>query len=76
MTVNTDFIGFKNKLNSIHDLAPTVPHAIAYNNAVKSSFNNRNANNMNMQASGNQAGYSAPTSNFAGSNMGDFLPFN
>lgn len=74
ITVNTDYIGFKEKLKAIHDLAPVVPHAISYNNALKASFSNRSGSN-NASQSGNAGGYSAPTVNYDGDNMSDFLPF-
>ena len=73
VTVYADFENFVKKLESVYDLAPVVSHTINYNNAMKASFGNRN------QAASNQpspSSYSAPTTNFSGSDMGGFLPFN
>lgn len=75
ITVNTDYIGFKENLKSIHKLTPVVPHTINYSNALKSSFSNRNGSNNMSQGSNNQGGYSAPTISSDGDNMGEFLPF-
>ena len=75
VTVNADYINFVKKLESIYDIAPVIPHAINYNNAVKASFSNKQAsNNQNVSGSASSS-YDAPTTNYTG-DMADFLPFN
>ena len=73
-SVNSDYINFVKKLNSIYDFAPSVAHSINYNNAMKSSYSNKQAAN-NQNVSGN-ASYTAPSTNYSGNDMADFLPFN
>lgn len=70
---NADYDNFVEKLKDIYKLTAATAHAINYNNALKSSFSNKSAmtNNMNTNP-----GYSAPSINYSGSDMGDFLPFN
>ena len=74
-TVQSDYIDFKKKLESIYSLAPVIPHAINYNNAVRSNRSTPNNGGMNNQQTQN-SGYQAPTSNFSGGDMSDFLPYN
>ncbi len=69
---NTDFENFVIKLKDVYKLTAAVAHSINYNNALKSSFSNRNAMNNNMN---NQQGYQAPQSNIPNGDM-SFLPFN
>jgi hypothetical protein len=74
VTANADYDNFVEKLKDVYKLTAAVAHSINYSNALKSSFssNRQNAsNNVNTNS-----GYSAPSSNYSGNDMGDFLPFN
>lgn len=75
VTVNADYINFVKKLESIYDIAPVVPHAINYNNALKASFSNRQASNNQNTTGSATSSYDAPSTNYTG-DMADFLPFN
>ena len=72
VSTNADFINFVEKLKDIYKLTATVSHSINYNNALKSSFSNKQA----MGNTNTSSGYSAPSTNYGGNDMGDFLPFN
>lgn len=72
VSVNADFKNFVQKLKGIYDLAPVVPHAINYSNAIRNAYSsNRNSANM---SNGGNSNYSAPINNFSGTDMTDFLP--
>lgn len=68
---NADYDNFVEKLKDIYKLSAAIAHSIKYSEALKSSFSNRQANNNQNSA----PAYQAPTSNYGGSEMGDFLPF-
>lgn len=74
VSTNADYENFVKKLEGIYDLAPTVPHAINYSNAVRNSYGNRQQTNNNNNGGGNQ-NYQAPVNNYSGNDMTDFLPF-
>lgn len=75
VSTNADFDNFVKKLNDIYTISPAVPHAINYSNAIRNSFSNRQANNNNASYSNGGTSYQAPTNNYSGDNMSDFLPF-
>ena len=68
---NSDYDSFVAKIRSIEDLSPTIAHSINYSNQLKQSYSSRNANQNNYSNN-----YSAPTTNFTGGEMSDFLPMN
>ena len=68
---NSDYDSFVAKIRSIEDLSPTIAHSINYSNKLKQSYSSRNANQNNYSNN-----YSAPTTNFTGGEMSDFLPMN
>lgn len=68
VVVESDFDNFVEKLKSIYTLAPATAHAIKYNTALSSSFQNKSySNNQNNSVST----YSAPVSN---SSLEDVFP--
>ena len=69
---NADYDNFVEKLKDIYKLSAAVAHSINYNNALKSSFGNRQANNANSNHITDNS-YSAPA--VTATDMSDFLQF-
>lgn len=69
---NTDYDSFVAKVRAIENLTPTIAHSINYSNQLRQSYSSRNANQNNY--GGNN--YQAPTTNYGGGDMSDFLPMN
>lgn len=61
VNTNSDFLNFVSKLREIYNLSGAAAHAANYANAIKSSYSNKQAMQMNDQPS-----YSAPTMNYTG----------
>lgn len=71
---------FIDKLKRFGDLVPMVSHSIRHDNAMRSSYANKNFSGNNQTSNSstgamNTPSYNAPVTNYNG-DMGDFLPFN
>lgn len=70
--VETDLINFMNKVYSVKDLSPIIPHAIKYNDMVKAAYQQKFSNQNYQNSTPNQT-FQANVTNV--NNMEDFLPF-
>lgn len=80
--VHSDFLRFAEKLEDMKFFTGAVHHGIKYAEVSRASYGmNQSDNNTNTYGNSNNNSnnhapqYSAPVQNFAGSDMGDFLPF-
>lgn len=71
----SDLMNFIDKIRGIHLLSGIIPHTNKYDNALKSTFGRNTNNRTGSQDNNENNDYTAPTSNFNGVDMGDFLPF-
>lgn len=72
--VNTDFINFKDKLESFRKTTAATSHAIKYDNAIGATFKN---NALTFAANNSSASYQAPQPQPTSySSMDEFIPFN
>lgn len=71
VSVPYDFKGFIMKIKAMNRLTGETAHSIAYTNALKKNLSDRYASN-----SRNSGNYQAPSTNFSGNDMSEFLPFN
>ena len=71
---SSDFLNFISRIRDSHLLSGIIAHSIRYEESLRSMFGSRQGQNNNRYVDNNS--YQAPTNNFNGTDMGDFLPFN
>lgn len=74
--VEVELNRFMKIVEETYQLNPVIAHSINYQTATKAAYgNNKNSNLNSNNPTPSQSGYTAPTSTYSGSEMGDFIPF-